>query len=124
MAQAHNIREIPNSIYNQIMKRKENGEVLDWNTITKRELYFLNLIERVTDKEIGELYGVSLDSCRFKRKRNNILSTWDKNGSKLGQDLERYIWDLLRTSKSKKIEYDLCYRILDAIHPDYNEVAK
>lgn len=124
MSHTQEIRENHNSIYKNLKERISNGEQLDWKKVTKRELYFLNLVERVTDKEIGELFGVSMDVCRLKRKRNNILSTWDNNANPLGVDIERHIWDTLRYSKSKRIDLDMCYRILDAIHPDYNEVAK
>lgn len=123
MNEQSEIRFRENSYYNKLLKRKENGD-LEWDKITKRELYFLNLVERVTDKEIGSIYGVSMDACRNKRKRNGIVSIWNNNRDELVQDIERNIWETLRHSKSKKLDIDAYYRILDAIYQDFNEVAK
>lgn len=124
MSHTGHIRFNENSYYKKFLDRIEKGEKLDWSKITKRDLYFLNLVERVTDEEIGKLFGVSKDACRNKRKKNNISSTWNDELDELGQDIERYIWETLKYSNRKSIDINLCYRVLNAIHPDYDEIAK
>ena len=122
MSHTEEIRNNPNSFYARIKAKSEKGE-LNWKTVTKRELYFLNLVERVTDSEIGKLYGVALNTVTNRRKKNGINMMWKHDADETCQDIERHIWETLRHSQKKEIDYASLYRILDAIHPDYDEVA-
>lgn len=122
MSHTMEIRNNPNSFYSRIKEKSEKGE-LDWKQITKRELYFLNLVERVTDAEIGKLYGVALNTVSNRRKKNGINASWKHDIDETCQDIERHIWETLRYSQKKNVDYAGLYRILDAIHPDYDEVA-
>jgi hypothetical protein len=58
--------------YEELKVIKENGEQLNFNEITYDELYTLWWEEKVNDKQIGALYGVSNRSVAYKRKRLNI----------------------------------------------------
>lgn len=119
----NDIRNNPNSLYKKIKEQAEQG-LLDWKQITKRDLYFLNLVERVTDAEIGELYGVAMNTVRNRRKKNKIDMIWKHDVDETCQEIERHIWDTLRKSKRQNIDFKKLYDILDIIHSDYREVAK
>lgn len=57
--------------YDELKKRKLNGEKFDWNKITKEELttlYKANL----TDSSIAEIYDINPGKVRYKRNKWNI----------------------------------------------------
>ena len=57
-------------LYQKLIERKNNGEKLEWSTITKEELE--ELFEKNTDRMIANLYGVSQSQVKNKRKKWNI----------------------------------------------------
>lgn len=58
------------NLYQKLIERKNNGEKLEWSTITKEELE--ELFEKNTDRMIANLYGVSQSQVKNKRKKWNI----------------------------------------------------
>ncbi len=63
------------SLFENLKLRKGMGEFLDFKKITCECLDELWYIECHTDKEIGELYGVSKDTVYLKRREFGILIT-------------------------------------------------
>ena len=57
-------------LYEELVERKNNGEKLEWNNITKNELE--TLFEKRTDNMIADLYGVTKSQVTSKRKKWNI----------------------------------------------------
>ena len=60
------------SLYNQLKLRKENGEQLDFKTITYEELYKLWHTESKSDALIGEIYNVTKGAVRQKRSKMDM----------------------------------------------------
>ncbi len=59
-----------NQLYNKLSERKNSGEKLVWDEITREELE--DLFEDIPDSMIAELYGVSKADVTKKRKKWNI----------------------------------------------------
>lgn len=57
-------------LYEELIKRKNNGEKLDWDKVTKEEL--AELYKHYPDSTIAELYGISQSRVKSKRKKWNI----------------------------------------------------
>ena len=55
-----------NKLYEELRKRKESGEKLDWNKISKDELKEL-FDENIPDSMIAELYEISKSKVTYKR---------------------------------------------------------
>lgn len=117
------VEQEPSNMYGEYKERVEKGEVLDWKNVTKRELYYMNIIERKTHEQIGKLYGVSMGAVRTRMGKAGLSAMWKPEMDELVQDIERKIWNTLRYSNRTFKDYKTYYRILDAIHPDFNEVA-
>jgi len=60
-----------NKLYEELRKRKESGEKLDWNKISKDELKEL-FDENIPDSMIAELYEISKSKVTYKRNKWNI----------------------------------------------------
>lgn len=58
------------NLYEKLVEKKNNGEKLDWNNITKDELE--ELFEKSTDNMIADLYGVTKSQVISKRRKWNI----------------------------------------------------
>ena len=57
-------------LYQKLVERKNKGEKLEWNNITKEELE--ELFEKNTDSMIADLYGVSKSQVKSKRGKWDI----------------------------------------------------
>ena len=57
-------------LYNKLLEKKNKGEKLEWDNITKEELE--KLFEEVTDNMIAELYEVKKSQVQTKRNKWNI----------------------------------------------------
>lgn len=115
--------------YDTLKIKKESGEELDWTKITKGELYYLNVIEGVTDAEIGKYYGVSMETVRKKRSKlgnSYKRNKYDAENNNLVQDIEVAIKDEFWKRPGnirKKGNLEILKRILAAIHPEFPERA-
>lgn len=58
------------NLYEELLKQKNEGKKLDWNSITKEELE--NLFEEHSDSIIAELYDITKSQVTNKRKKLNI----------------------------------------------------
>lgn len=58
--------------YEELVKMKNEGMQMDWNSITKIQLEKLFVEERISDSLIADLYKVSKNQVRYKRKKWNI----------------------------------------------------
>ena len=54
------------NLYQELVERKNKGEKLEWNNITKEELE--ELFEEHTDNMIADLYDVSKSQVKSKRE--------------------------------------------------------
>ena len=54
------------NLYDELLKQKNEGKKLDWNSITKEELE--NLFEKHSDGIIAELYDINKSQVTNKRK--------------------------------------------------------
>lgn len=59
------------NLFKELNERKNIGEKLEWDDITKEELEEL-FDENISDSMISELYGVSASKVTYKRKKWNI----------------------------------------------------
>ena len=57
-------------LYEELIKRKNNGEKLDWDKVTKEEL--AELYKHYPDSTIAELYGINQSRVKSKRKKWSI----------------------------------------------------
>ena len=57
-------------LYENLTKRKNEGEILNWNLITKKELE--ELFRNHSDNTIAELYGVTAYQVKKQRNKWNI----------------------------------------------------
>ena len=66
-------------LYEDMMKRKENGEKFNWEDIDYETLYQLALVENKADFLIADLFDTSKEKVRYKRYK------WDMkiNGANL-----------------------------------------
>lgn len=58
------------NLYQELVERKNKGEKLEWNNITKEELE--ELFEEHTDNMIADLYDVSKSQVKSKREKWDI----------------------------------------------------
>lgn len=58
------------NLYEKLLKQKNEGKKLDWNSITKEELE--NLFEEYSDSIIAELYDITKSQVTNKRRKWNI----------------------------------------------------
>ncbi len=58
------------NLYEELIKRKNGGEKLDWSSITKEELE--NLFEEHSDSMIAELYNITKSQVINKRREWDI----------------------------------------------------
>lgn len=58
------------NLYQELVERKNKGEKLEWNNITKEELE--ELFEKHTDNMIADLYDVSKSQVKNKREKWDI----------------------------------------------------
>lgn len=59
--------------YQELCQKKENGESLNWDEITKEQLESLFIAENIANNKIAKLYGVSDGTVRGKRTKWNII---------------------------------------------------
>ena len=57
-------------LYEELVERKNKGENLEWDNITKEELE--ELFEKNSDSMIAQLYGVSKSQVKNKRYKWDI----------------------------------------------------
>lgn len=58
------------NLYEKLLKQKNEGKKLDWNSITKEELE--NLFEEHSDSMIAELYDITKSQVTNKRRKWDI----------------------------------------------------
>ncbi len=58
------------NLYEELLKQKNEGKKLDWNSITKEELE--NLFEEHSDSTIAELYDITKSQVTNKRRKWDI----------------------------------------------------
>ena len=58
--------------YEQLSKRKETGELLNWNDITKEQLEKLFIDEEISNQRIADLYDTDYEAVRRKRRKWDI----------------------------------------------------
>lgn len=58
--------------YNELIEKKNNGEVLEWDTISKEQLESLFFGENITDSLLADLYDVSKNRVRYKRDKLDV----------------------------------------------------
>ena len=58
------------NLYEELLKQKNEGKKLDWNSITKEELE--NLFEEHSDSIIAELYDITKSQVTSKRRKWDI----------------------------------------------------
>lgn len=116
-------KQSPSNVFEEHLKRKEAGEVLDWKTVTKRELYYMNILEEHTHQQIGELYGVTKNTVREKMGKAGLTVIWKYGLDETIQDIEHLIWKSIRKSKRSDRDFEKYYKILEVIHPDFSEIA-
>ena len=58
------------NLYEKLLKQKNEGKKLDWNSITKEELE--NLFEKHSDSIIAELYDITKSQVTNKRRKWDI----------------------------------------------------
>ncbi|MEH7178598.1 hypothetical protein [Neobacillus vireti] len=60
--------------YNELKKRKQDGEVFEFQKISHKQLMELFWIQGWSDRMIAEIYDCSVSSVAHKRNRWNITS--------------------------------------------------
>lgn len=58
--------------YEELLKMKQSGINLNWDEISKEQLESLFIDENISNNTIAELYNVSPDKVRYKRKKWGI----------------------------------------------------
>ena len=58
--------------YEELLKKKEKGEKLDWNNISKDQLMKLFFEENISDRLIADLYGVTKGKVTYKRNKVEV----------------------------------------------------
>ncbi|MCI8396628.1 MAG: hypothetical protein HFJ52_02910 [Clostridia bacterium] len=93
------------NLYQELVERKNKGEKLEWNDITKGELE--ELFEKNTDNMIADLYNVSKSQVKNKREKWDIKQInyiWKRF---LDEEVNKKIFeDLNQSSKERLLKKD------------------
>jgi len=106
--------------YDSFIKRQEKGEVLNFDDLTKRELFHLNVVERITDKQLGEMFNISKDKVTRRRDKYNYSKWFNTRGNIVLEEIEQYTVEQAQKHKNDETR-ELCHRVLEALHPEFNE---
>ena len=88
-------------LYQKLVERKNKGEKLEWNNITKEELE--ELFEKNTDNVIADLYGVSQSQVKNKRQKWNIKLINYTIKNFLSNDFNKDLFENLNQSSKDRI---------------------
>jgi len=58
--------------YDELIKLKRNGKELNWKEITRDQLANLFFVENISSSLIADLYNVSINQVKYKRKKLDI----------------------------------------------------
>lgn len=89
------------NLYQKLMERKNKGERLEWNDITKEELE--ELFEKNTDNMIADLYDVSKSQVKSKRDKWDIKMinyTFEKF---LSEDFNKDLFENLNQGSKERL---------------------
>lgn len=88
-------------LYEELVKRKNNGEKLDWNSITREELE--ELFEKRSDSIIAELYGINKSQVTAKRKKWNIKLINYTIKNFLNEDSNKILFEGLNQNSKERL---------------------
>ena len=89
------------NLYQELVERKNKGEKLEWNNITKEELE--ELFEEHTDNMIADLYDVSKSQVKSKRDKWDIKMinyTFEKF---LSEDFNKDLFENLNQGSKERL---------------------
>lgn len=103
--------------YKELEQKKNSGEKLDWNNISKDQLRHLFFLDNIPDSLIAKLYDVTKNKVTYKRKKlgitfnskdyyNLIYSEFKKEHKDLIDKIKN---DLLQESKIETISIALTH---------------
>lgn len=101
------------NLYQELVERKNKGEKLEWNDITKEELE--ELFEKNSDNMIADLYGVSKSQVKYKREKWDIKS--------INYIFKKFLSDDLNKSLFKNLNQSSKERLLDKNNFDTISIA-
>lgn len=90
-----------NNLYQNLLERKNKGEKLDWNSITREELE--KLFENTSDNMIAELFNVSKSQVKYKRDKWNIKQINYSINKLLNKDTENKILDEINNMSKERL---------------------
>lgn len=88
-------------LYEELIKRKNKGEKLIWDNITREELE--ELFEKRSDNVIAELYGVTKSQVKYKREKWNIKQINYVLNKFCDVDLNKNLFENLNESSKEKL---------------------
>lgn len=88
-------------LYKQLVERKNKGEKLVWNDITREELE--ELFEKRSDNMIAELYGVTKSQVRTKREKWDIKQINYILKKFLDEDCNKKLFENLNQSSKARL---------------------
>lgn len=92
-------------LYQKLVERKNKGEELEWNNITKEELE--ELFEKNTDNMIANLYGVSKSQVKYKREKWDIKLINYTLKKFLSEESDKNLFESLnQSSKNRLLDKD------------------
>ena len=60
------------NLYDALLKRKQKGEILNYNDLTDDDMYTLFVTEGCLNRQIAELYSISLSKVSALRKKSGV----------------------------------------------------
>lgn len=101
-------------LYEELTKRKNKGEILNWNLITKKELE--ELFRNHSDNTIAELYEVTAYQVKKQRNKWNIkqynYAIQESLQEFLSEDKNKTLFENLNKSSKKRLLSDRSKDIL------------
>lgn len=88
-------------LYEELVERKNKGEKLVWNDITKEELE--ELFEKRSDNMIAELYGVTKSQVTTKRRKWDIKLINYTIKNFLNEDSNKILFENLNQSSKERL---------------------
>lgn len=88
-------------LYQKLTERKNKGEKLEWNNITKEELE--ELFEESTDSMIADLYEVSQSQVKRKREKWDIKLINYTLKKFFSEDLNKNLFEKLNQSSKDRL---------------------
>jgi hypothetical protein len=89
--------------YQELLSKKEKGEHLDWNTITKEQLENLFINEEISNSLIANLYEVPAKTVSSKRSRLGITMNSPKYLYKRYQENNSSLFYTLNTNSKEEL---------------------